>query len=85
VDAKTKLIIIGGIFAVSSVMIVYVALNKSSFWLLIPGAIGIIIFGPWAYYLRAKASSHRRSMTDEEIIAQAKLEQTTKDKEHGKK
>lgn len=49
-----KFYIIAALFGVSALMVLYVVITMSSFWLLIPGFIGTAIFGPWSYVLYGK-------------------------------
>jgi len=68
-----KFLIVAGLFVVASGLIIHVTLSKSDFWLLIPGFIGVAIFGPWSYYLHAKTKEPKRP-THAEIIETAQNE-----------
>lgn len=74
---KVKFLIIAGIFAVASSLIIYVTFSLSDFWLLIPGVAGVAIFGPWSYYLYAKTKEPSR-LTHDEIIEKTRIEMKEK-------
>lgn len=74
-----KFLIVAGLFAVASGLIIHVTFSFSDFWLLIPGFIGAAIFGPWSYYLYAKTKEPARP-THEEIIEKTRIELKLKGK-----
>lgn len=76
---KQKFLIVAFCFAVASFAIAYVTFSMSTFWLLIPGSLGVAIFGPWSYYLYAKLKG-KPEVSHEEILAQTRIELKLKDK-----
>lgn len=76
-SVKVRFVIIAALFGLASLAIVDVVYTTTNFWLLIPGFIGVAIFGPWSYYLYAKMKETPRP-THQEIIANAQIESKAK-------